>query len=540
MARRIIMILLLGVLLIAMFSPRGQNASAQETSRQTTIVVSYTEYEWWLIRWLDNQILCRIIVDHPGLPTSAEVLKSCGAGFQTEWLNTPPCKQAAKIGQDVERCDGLYLHLVSTRPAQRDVVVDLPPATVWVNLEGCTPRPPENLCTSLPSLVFTAEEPLPNERITAINGVYDGQSFTCAGSVCRIPLKPTPLGGIQVEFWADSSYGDSSEHYTAQVRVIETGLSSAPSSAPSSGGWYVDVISSQWTGPSLASCSRIWQAFPPIGSPPTWLSTPDHYELLATGEPYFYLAGRLIYQDVVDASSCPSGGLLPNGYADACGLEAAKPVLIPWQNQFDQRIITVAKETGVPAQLMKNLFSQESQFWPGVFRVPYEFGLGQITDLGADSILLWNDSFYEQFCPLVLAEDTCAKGYLHLSSDEQALLRGALAHQAKADCADCEAGIDLNNAEFSIELFAKSLQANCAQVGQTVNTATELPPGSVASYEDLWRFTVANYHAGAGCVSFAIHQAWQTTGKLNWENVSARFTEACKGVVPYVDKIAER
>jgi hypothetical protein len=239
----------------------------------------------------------------------------------------------------------------------------------------------------------------------------------------------------------------------------------------------------------------------------------------------------------VDATACSTGGLLPNGYADACGLEAAKSILIPWQNQFDQRMIAVAKETGIPAQLMKNLFAQESQFWPGVFRVPYEFGLGQITDLGADSILLWNDSFYEQFCPLVLAEDTCAKGYLHLKSDEQALLRGAVATSVDATCPTCTSGIDLSNVDFSINLFAQTLQANCAQIGQTINTATELSPGAIASYEDLWRFTVANYHAGPGCTSFAIHQAWLSTGKLTWETVSARFTEACKGAVPYVEKV---
>ncbi len=62
--------------------------------------------------------------------------------------------------------------------------------------------------------------------------------------------------------------------------------------------------------------------------------------------------------------------------------------------------------------------------------------------------------------------------------------------------------------------------------------------GRVATYEDLWRFTIANYHAGPGCTSYAIHQAWQTTGLLNWENVSTRFTEPCQGVVPYVTEIA--
>jgi hypothetical protein len=232
--------------------------------------------------------------------------------------------------------------------------------------------------------------------------------------------------------------------------------------------------------------------------------------------------------------------LQPNGYADTCGLEKSKGMILPWQNQFDQGIIDVAKQTGIPAQLMKNLFAQESQFWPGVFRVPYEYGLGQITDMGADSLLFWNESFYEQFCPLVLTEETCATDYMNLDEENQALLRGALALQADSSCATCPAGIDLSHAEFSINLFAQTLQANCAQVNQTIYTATQKSAGSAANYEDLWRFTIANYHAGAGCVSFAIHQAWQNTGELTWENVSARFTEACKGAVPYVDKISGR
>lgn len=536
MARKIFLASLVCVLITANLAAQWQSGAAQESTRQKKIVIAYTAYDWWLISWSTNEILCHIIVDHEGLPTNQEVLQSCGSALYTLWVNTPPCKQAANGAQIVNECVGLYLHLASSQPAEREIIIDLPVPTVWINLDGCTPKPPENLCSTIPSLVFTGEEPLPNERIIAINGLYDGQPFTCPGSVCSLPLRPTPLNGVTIEFWADSSFGDSSEHYFAQVRIIDTGVSNAPGS----GGWYVDVISSQWVGPPLASCTRIWESLPPVGGPPVWLSTPNESELLASGAPYFYLAGRLISQGVVNASSCPSGGLLPNGYANTCGLEIAKAMIIPWQNQFDARIIQVAKESGIPAQLMKNLFAQESQFWPGVFRVPYEFGLGQLTDQGADSILLWNDSFYEQFCPLVLAEDTCAKGYLRLSKEDQALLRGAVANQANADCATCPAGIDLNNAEFSISLFANTLQANCAQVGQTIRTATELSPGAIANYEDLWKFTVANYHAGPGCVSFAIHQAWLSTGTLTWETVSSRFTEACKGVVPYVEKISGR
>jgi hypothetical protein len=138
---------------------------------------------------------------------------------------------------------------------------------------------------------------------------------------------------------------------------------------------------------------------------------------------------------------------------------------------------------------------------------------------------------------LVLAADACAKGYLHLKAQDQAILRGALALQAKADCPNCQAGIDLTNVDFSLSLFAKTLLANCAQVGQIVTTATQQMPGTVSSYEDLWRFTIANYHAGPGCVSYAIHSAWQNGNILTWDRVADSFTDPCKGVVPYVDKI---
>ncbi len=141
-----------------------------------------------------------------------------------------------------------------------------------------------------------------------------------------------------------------------------------------------------------------------------------------------------------------------------------------------------SKDSSIPAQLLKNLFAQESQFWPGVFRVPYEFGLGQITDNGTDVILLWNESFFDQFCPLVLAEDACADGYLKLKPDDQAILRGALALEAKSDCPDCLTGVDLTNANFSISLFGETLKANCEQVNQIVRTATkELIPGTISS-----------------------------------------------------------
>ena len=533
--RRATPALLFLLLLIGTLARIDQRAIAQDETRETTIVLEYTEVEWWLLRWSDNEITCQILVDHEGLPTSTEVYNTCGGTLYDEWRNTSACKQVLKNKDNSSACKGLYLREIATQPKKKEIKIELPLASVGVSLEGCTPAPPANRCETLPALLLTGEEPLPNERITSIEGKYNSLPFACDGSTCKLPLTTTPMDGIKVEFWANSSYGDTSPTFSALVRVVDSGVSQAPGS----GGWYVDVLSSQWRGSRLASCSQTWQALPPVGGLNTWLGTPKQISALASERAYYYLAGRLIAQGVVDASACATGGLLANGYADACGLDAARPQLVVWQNQFDARILQVAEEKGVPAQLMKNLFAQESQFWPGIFRVPFEYGLGQITDKGADAILLWNPSFYDQFCPLVLSADRCAEGYLRLNTDAQALLRGALAVKAKTDCKDCEEGVDLSQADFSVSLFADTILANCEQVAQIVFNASGEIAGTVSNYEDLWRFTLANYHAGPGCVSYAIHAAWNDNRvDILWEEVATRFTPACQGVVPYVEKIA--
>jgi hypothetical protein len=100
-------------------------------------------------------------------------------------------------------------------------------------------------------------------------------------------------------------------------------------------------------------------------------------------------------------------------------------------------------------------------------------------------------------------------------------------------------GLDLTNVNFSISLFADTLKANCDQVAQIVYNASNEMPGIVTSYEDLWRFTIANYHIGPGCLSYAIYLAWSETGEITWETVSEKLTEPCKGVIPYVNKIAQ-
>lgn len=514
----------------------GQLAHAQEEQpqkRQTTILVDTTQFEWWLNRWTDSITACQVFIEHEGYPTPEEIFDQCGEEVYDQWIATPPCEQAGQ-GKSTFDCDGFYLFLNSSQVGEKTVLIDLPPPSVWITLSGCSPSPPENICKTQPKLLLTGEEPLPNEKIIRISAIVGENTYTCEGEVCEIDIGPTYIDGTPIEFWAESSFGDSSEHFTALVRILESGVPETPGA----GGWYVDVLSSQWRGGQVESCAQIWQAFPPIGGPPFWLSTPEDQVFLSTGEPLQYLAGRLIYQGLVDASECLNNGLLDNGYADACGLSKARPMVDLWQNQFDPRILTVAQETGLPAQLLKNLFAQESQFWPGVFRVAKEYGLGQLTDIGADTVLLWNDSFYNQFCPLVLADEACVRGYLRLDESERAILRGALAVQANADCSNCSTGIDLTHANFSVMLFAQGILANCNQVAQTVFNATQSTPGSVSKYEELWRFTLANYNAGPGCLAFAIHTAWTLREPLDWEHIAPHLTEPCRGAIAYVDLIS--
>ncbi|NJN44141.1 MAG: hypothetical protein HC806_05040, partial [Anaerolineae bacterium] len=501
--------------------------------RTAEILVTFTQYQWWLTRWSDNQAPCGIFIEHEGIPTNLEVLASCGDDLYNEWINTPACPVAALEG-DTNTCPGLYLFLADIQPGQRKVVIDLPIPTMWLTLSGCTPTPPQNLCDRIPSLVFLAEEPLPNEVITTVHVKLGDNVYKCPAAQCEIPMTATPLNGSEIVFWADSSYGDQSEHFTGRVRIVDGGVSGIPGQK----NWFVDVISTQWQGnPLVNSCAATWEAFPPLGEPPNWLTTPEDAALLSSNTPFTFLAGQLIQNNIVDATSCDTYGLLANGAANACGVQRARSVVTDWQNQFDLTILETAQETTIPAQLLKNMFAQESQFWPGEI-IDDEFGLGQLTSVGADGPLLWNLSFFEQFCPLVLHEETCAKGYAHIDEEYQAMLQGALATMTDANCPTCEQGIDLAHAQTSVDIFAQLLQGNCEQASYIVYDVTGKSPGSVASYEDLWRFTLVNYNAGPGCLTTALQLAWNANRSvLEWENVASRFPSGCPFAVQYVERV---
>jgi len=286
------------------------------------------------------------------------------------------------------------------------------------------------------------------------------------------------------------------------------------------------------------TCARIWQSQPTFRPP--WLAIPSHSVSIATYNDYYYLAGRLIANDLVNARNCPSGGLSGNGYANECGMDAARDLNYFWQNQFDTKIIDESLEVGIPATLLKNLFAQESQFWPGTFLRPYQFssyhfGLGQITSQGVDSLLMYDTNFYNETCKLFLSKETCSVSYVRLSRENKAILRGAVVAQVNADCPECVTGVDLERTKKGISLTAQVLVANCIQIGEIVSKVTLYIPGSVATYEDLWRFTIGNYHVGSGRMANAINKTWNKFGILTWGDVAPHIED--EDVIRYVDNL---
>ena len=338
MHRRVIVIIAATLGLLAMAAWQGPGslsaAGASETptpvptegpNRKEIIQVPFTSYDWWVNSWQTNQVICELWIEHEGLPKASDIASYCDPAVFKLWASTTACPQV-EAGGPITKCTGVYMHLVGSQQAVREVTVDLPPPTVWVSISGCDLAPPKNRCESLPDLVLTGEEPLPNETIISIHGLLGGDPFSCPGDRCVIPLPPTGIQGKTVEFWADSSYGDSSKHYTALVRAVPWGDFMSPEGKPSDQQvWYVDVLSTQWQGAPAASCAETWESFPDLGGPPQWLTTPDRAEDLATNQPLYFLAGVLIESGEVDTSDCPLEGLAGPGVANKCGLDEGPP-----------------------------------------------------------------------------------------------------------------------------------------------------------------------------------------------------------------------
>jgi hypothetical protein len=259
---------------------------------------------------------------------------------------------------------------------------------------------------------------------------------------------------------------------------------------------------------------------------------------LSTNVQYVFLAAALIRQGAVNVSTCPDSGLRLDGNASNCGLAAADGQVVQWQNRFDGTILDTANRAGVPARLIKGLFAQESQFWPGFSADASEAGLGQLTDNGADTLLLWNRAFFQTFCPTILDSASCLRSYSSLPEASKKYLRHMLVLSVSATCKDCALGIDLQSTEKSIAVFGSTIQANCQQSGAILQGAYAGSEADWTTYTDAWRFALLNYNAGPGCLIQAVSGLAQDSEEpLDWSHLSDHLPPACQGGKQYVEAI---
>jgi hypothetical protein len=264
-----------------------------------------------------------------------------------------------------------------------------------------------------------------------------------------------------------------------------------------------------------------------------WLYVPESADELYTAEELFFLGGQLISSGVVDGSVCPAGGLMQNGYANACGMATALPKVVIVQNLMNEPILQAWKDAGVPPVMLKQLILFESQFWPAMFddMVPYHYGFGMLTAMGLQNAVEWSPSLYAKVC-LASASGNCL-GY-EISNQALTSLVNV--------CETCEYGIDVSAASRSVDILAEALMAHCYQTAALVVNATGWNASLAMNYATLWKLTLMNYNAGPGCVFDSVTSAFKTTeGPVNWADISTRVSsDQCVRGLTYANQITAR
>lgn len=262
-----------------------------------------------------------------------------------------------------------------------------------------------------------------------------------------------------------------------------------------------------------------------------WTYVPISANQLYTEERYFFLAGQLIENGVVDAGDCPAGGLMLNGYANACGMARAMPTVITVQNLLNEPILQAWQDVGVPPVLLKRLISVESQFWPSR-HTNIHYGYGHITNLGIRNALQWNPSLTAKVCPPGTA-DTCPTSIPIADQILTSLI---------ATCETCDYGIDPLAANRSVDLLAEVLMGYCYQTARLVFNATGWHAKNVVNYATIWKLTLMNYNAGTVCVFDTVNSAFKVTeGPMDWAHI-VRHTSGdnCLRGLHYANQVTEK
>ncbi len=245
--------------------------------------------------------------------------------------------------------------------------------------------------------------------------------------------------------------------------------------------------------------------------------------------PFYFLAGQMIINEVVDASYCPAGGLMLNGYANACGLAASLDTVIIVQNLVNEPILQAFIDVGTPPVMLKQLIRYESQFWPGI-QDEIHYGYGHITNIGIRNAMQWNADLYAKVCP---AGVDCVTDW-RIADD--------ILNSLVATCPTCPYGVDINAAYRSVDILAETLLGYCFQTAQMVYNATGWQSSLAVDYATIWKLTLMNYNAGTQCTYDTIVKTFEfTEGPMRWSDVSANVSgDACIRGLAYANQITTK
>jgi len=439
-------------------------------------------YIWQLMAWADLQPACIFWLYNEGPPTASEVRAFCGAELSAAWYQSP---QISPSGELPDR--GYYVLLDKLAQTTCKIRHSLPSVKFNYQISG-------------QNLEIWAAEPLPEHSIIKISGMMGAFPFECMGDHCSLIISPTGSRGIEISIQATST--QSATPTPAVYLYIRYDPPGSPELVDEDHG---------------SAAQRAWGSFldPDL---PGWLAQDPEPSRVG----YVYLAGRLISTGQADASSCPGYGLISIGYSSVCGLEAAWPQVLEYQNKLDPEISQAAQAAGIPGQLLKRVIAIESQFWPDQhinWGAAGEAGLGQLTHNGADTLLLWDWDLYQAAC-LPLFGPECGFRYSRLDDWQ----RSALQNKIMTDP--------------SLEILARALAANAAQAGQIIRDLTEERPGAFMDHQDLWRAALVNYNAGPGCLRASLRDMIKAGYVPSWGSLATSLGAICPASVDYVERVA--
>jgi hypothetical protein len=159
---------------------------------------------------------------------------------------------------------------------------------------------------------------------------------------------------------------------------------------------------------------------------------------ITTGENYHLLAAKLIWYGYAKAD-CPNGALISPTSPTPCGLSAARPAILEWQNGMDSQILETATKYNIPARAMKEIIARETQFWSWT-GINGEHGIFQITEDGADLVLRMSLPGYDRM------KENVKRDY-------------RIAWLKQLDCETCTPKQAYDHAKRNMDLFGEALAA---------------------------------------------------------------------------------